>query len=78
MAIASDYLYLYVMRREDDTALLDYESAKSDFYQIRNTIIYQMSLEESLNIDVDGFDEIMKIMSKKYNFSYRRILKNGK
>ena len=35
-----------------------------------------MSLDGIIDIDIDGFHETVKLLSKKYNFDYERRLKH--
>lgn len=74
---ASDYKYSYIMRRTEDTLSSSYENIISEFDNIYQTDIYQMAFDGLIDIDEDGYHEVMKILSKKYSFVYERI-KNGK
>lgn len=74
---ASDYKYSYIMRRTEDTLSSSYEDIISEFNNLYQTDIYQMAIDELIDIDEDGFHEVMKILSKRYSFAYERI-KNGK
>lgn len=73
----SDYKYSYIMRKTEDTLSSSYEDIISEFNNLYQTDIYQMAIDELIDIDEDGFHEVMKTLSKRYNFIYERI-KNGK
>lgn len=74
---ASDYKYLYIMKRTEDTLSSSYENIISEFNNIYKTDVYQMAFDGLINIDEDGYHEVMKTLSKKYKFEYERIKKNG-
>lgn len=72
-AKASDYKYSYIMRRTKNTVISDYETVRNDFYNIYKNDVYQLSFDDIIDIDEDGFHETMKLMAEKYKFSYTRI-----
>ena len=72
-AKASDFKYSYIMRRTQDTVIADYDAVKREFYKVYCSDVYQMSIDEIIDIDEDGYHEAMKIMSKRYKFLYRRF-----
>ena len=72
---ASDYKYSYVMRRTEDTLSASYNDIVSEFNNLFQTVVYQKSFDGVIDIDEDGYHEIMKILSKKYRFIYERIKK---
>lgn len=72
---ASDYKYSYVMRRTEDTLSASYNDIVSEFNNLFQTAVYQKSFDGVIDIDEDGYHEIMKILSKKYRFIYERIKK---
>ena len=72
-AKASDYKYSYIMRRTKNTVIADYETVRNDFYNIYKNDVYQLSFDDIIDIDEDGFHETMKLMAEKYKFSYTRI-----
>lgn len=74
---ASDYKYLYIMKRTEDTLSSSYENIISEFNNIYKIDVYQMAFDGLINIDEDGYHEVMKTLSKKYKFEYERIKKNG-
>lgn len=69
---ASDYKYSYVMKRTADTLSAKYSDIVSEFTKIYQSTIYEKSFENLIDIDEDGFHEVLKILSKKYNFKYKR------
>ncbi len=77
MSIASDYKYLYFMQRQSNTVSADYSTVKRDFNYILQTDVYQLSINEMIDIDEDGYHQTIETLSKKYNFSYRRVAKHG-
>lgn len=68
----SDYKYSYVMKRTTDTLSAKYSDIVSEFTKIYQSTIYEKSFENLIDIDEDGFHEVLKILSKKYNFKYKR------
>ena len=46
---------------------------RNDFYNIYKNDVYQLSFDDIIDIDEDGFHETMKLMAEKYKFSYTRI-----
>ena len=61
------------MRRTKNTVIADYETVRNDFYNIYKNDVYQLSFDDIIDIDEDGFHETMKLMAEKYKFSYTRI-----
>ena len=71
-AKASDNRYEYTMKRTTKTLWADRRDIESEFDEIYQKDIYQMSFDELIDIDEDGYHEVMKILSKKYGFVYNR------
>lgn len=65
------------MRRTEETLKANYDDIVSEFDSIKKNDIYQMSYDGLIDIDEDGFHEVVKILSKRYKFDYERI-KNDK
>lgn len=64
-----------MIKRTKDTATVKYEDIVAEFERIHDADIYQMAFDKLIDIDEDGYHEVMKILAKKYNFIYERILK---
>ncbi len=69
---ASDHVYEYVMARTLETLDVDPDVVYHEFGEIYRTDIYRLSAAEEINIDIDGFHEVMRRLSEKYHFIYRR------
>lgn len=69
---ASDYKYSYVMKRTTDTLSAKNSDVLSEFKQIEKNDVLQMAFEGIIDIDEDGYNEVMKILSKRYHFFYER------
>lgn len=76
VAIASDYKYRYFMERTSGTVKSDYNSVRYDFTHLLRTDIYQKAWNGEVNLDSDGYHETMMLLSQKYHFNYRRMIKN--
>lgn len=76
--IASDYKYIYTIKRIDRTLIAQYDDVVIKYKEIYNNDVYEMSYRKKLDIDEDGFHETVKALSKHYNFEYERRLKNDK
>ena len=74
---ASDYLYEYIMERTPDTLAVSPEMVYHRFKEIYKTDIYRLSDEGKIDIDVDGFHEVMCRLSKDLHFLYRRVRIDG-
>jgi len=68
----SDDLYEFFMHRTNDTIDMDYDAAYNKFKSIHKNEVYNMAFYEGLDLDEDGFHEVMKILSKEYHFEYHR------
>ena len=75
ISMASDYKYRYVMERTSDTKMGDYNAVKHDFNYLCQTDVYQKAWNGEIDFDFDGYHETIKLLSKKYHFNYRRVLK---
>lgn len=73
---ASDYLYEYVMERTPETIAVSPDWVYHRFKEIEDTKVLEMKWKELIDPDVDGFHEVMKILSKELNFSYERKKKD--
>lgn len=69
---ASDSLYEYEMWRTDATLDAEFDIVYSEHKRMQNIEGLQAVLDKKLDVDVDKFDEIAKILSEKYGFEYRR------
>lgn len=70
---ASDYKYIYVMKSTKDTIPANYDDIISEFGDLYQKNVYQMSVDGLIDIDEDGYHETIKLLSKKYGFQYERI-----
>ena len=75
---ASDDIYQYVMRRSKDTIDTDYNTVYNSFKEIERTTVLQMKWDGLIDSDLDGYHEVLKILSQKYNFVYERRRNNGR
>lgn len=67
-----DYKYSYTIEKTSDTIEVDADSIRSEFESIRRLELMSLSMNGSIDVDEDGFDYINSVLSKKYNFLYRR------
>lgn len=68
---ASDDLYEYWMERTEDTWMP--ENALAEFKDLFVGEAYRMAFDnENFDIDVDGYDFVMKRLAEKYRFEYIR------
>ena len=74
---ASDYLYEYIMERTPDTLAVSPDVVYHRFKEIFKTDVFQLSDEGKINIDEDGFHEVMRRLSREFRFQYRRVKTNG-
>lgn len=65
-----DFKYKYFMRRRKNTKV-DLKQLEEDI-RIFTLEAYELSDNNKLNIDVDGYDYINKKLSEKYNYTYSR------
>lgn len=61
-----------IMKRTEDTISAKYEDIILEFKKIKNSEALQMSIDELIDFDEDGFHETMKILSRRYKFYYAR------
>lgn len=71
-AKASDYLYEYIMERTPETLAVLPEAVYHRFKEIEKTAVAQMKWDGLIDPDIDGFHEIMKILSQELKFFYAR------
>lgn len=72
---ASDYLYEYIMERMPDTLAVSPEIVYHRFKEIEMTSVLEMKWKEMIDPDLDGYHEVMKILSRELKFIYERIKK---
>ena len=72
---SGDYKYEYSIKRTKDTIKAKYDDIVSEFRKIERTTVYEMAFDGKLNIDEDGYHEVVKILADKYKFIYKRTLK---
>ena len=77
VSVASDYKYRYVMERTNETIMGDYNGVKHDFAHLCKTDVYQKAWNGEIDFDSDGYHETMTLLSQKYHFTYRRMMKDG-
>lgn len=59
------------MKRTADTLSAKYSDIVSEFTKIYQSTIYEKSFENLIDIDEDGFHEVLKILSKNIIFNIR-------
>lgn len=74
---AADDQFEYIIIRTPDTLDVDPQIAYSRFRELYKTEIYKMAWDGEIDIDYDGFHEVMKRLSKEYGFFYERRQLNG-
>ena len=75
---ASDDMFKYIMERTQDTIDVDPDIVYTEFSDLWNTKVLELSRKGEIDPDVDGFHEIMSTLSKKYRFIYKREKHNGR
>ncbi len=72
---ASDYKYEYEMQRTDETIYIDSHHIIHEFKTLEHSDeIMRKAMDGKINYDEDSYDEVMKTLSEKYKFNYRRKL----
>ena len=71
-AKASDYLYEYVMRKTSETLAVDPDMVYHMFGEIEKTSVFAMKWDGLIDPDLDGYHEVMKILSRELKFEYER------
>lgn len=74
---AADDLFEYTMIRTAKTVDIDPEEAYNKFGELYDNDILEMSFYGKIDIDQDGYHEVMKRLSKEYGFTYKRERLNG-
>ena len=69
---ASDHLYQYVMKRTEKTVALSYEEVYNRFNKIFSTNTREKAWNGEIDMDIDGFHETMKVLSRELGFEYER------
>ena len=69
---ASDHLYQYVMKRTEKTVALSYEEVYNRFNKIFSTNTREKAWNGEIDMDIDGFHETMKVLSRDLGFEYER------
>lgn len=72
VSIASDDLYVYVMKRTADTIEKTADEVYHRFKEIEKTDVLEMKWKQVIDPDMDGYHETMKILSRELNFKYGR------
>lgn len=67
-----DYKYSYTIERTSDTIIVSGDSIESEFYNLYKLKAGELSFQGKLDIDEDGYDYVLSVLSQKYHFSYRR------
>lgn len=73
---ASDDVYEYVMRRTSETVEKSYDEVYHRFGEIENAEVFAMKWNGEIDPDIDGYHEVMKILSKELKFWYGREKKS--
>lgn len=71
-ARASDHLFEYIMQKTPDTLAVSPEMVYYRFKEIFNKDIRALAWDELIDMDLDGYHETMKILSKELGFTYGR------
>lgn len=74
---ASDQVYEYVMQRTPETLAVEPEIVYHRFGEVLKNDVYRLSDEGKIDIDEDGFHEVMQRLSQEYHFFYRRMKIDG-
>jgi len=73
---ASDDIFDYEMRRTEQTVEKSYDEVYHRFWEIYKSQTLQKAWDGEIDIDLDGYHETMKVISREYAFEYERSLKN--
>ena len=73
---ASDSSYSYEMWRRNDTVDKPYDEVYHRFIELLREDAYKASMSRGLDIDEDGYDYVMQLMSKEMRFDYERKRKS--
>lgn len=73
---ASDHMFEYIMRRTEDTVVKSYDEVYHRFGQIENAEVFAMKWNGEIDPDIDGYHEVMEILSKELKFLYGREKKS--
>ena len=73
---ASDQMYEYVMQRTQETLAVEPEIVYHRFKELYSGDVMELSFDEKIDIDRDGFYETMIRLSKEYHFFYERVKLN--
>lgn len=76
-SMASDVRYRYYMERLPGTLPALAEKVNTEFDGILKSKVLPMSANGEIDIDIDGFHEIVKELAGRYHFRYERTEKNG-
>ena len=76
-SVASDHKYRYFVKRTPETQKAKYEDIVAEFGEIERTEIYEKAFNGEIDIDENGYHEIVKMLSNKYKFTYKRVKKDG-
>lgn len=74
---SSDELFEYVMTRTAKTVDIAPEAIYNRFNEIEKTDIWELAWAGEIDVDADGYHEVMKRLSKEYGFKYERKELNG-
>lgn len=73
---ASDSTYAYKMMRRNDTIDMPYSEVYHRFIELHREGANKASMMGKLDIDEDGYDYVMRLMSKELRFDYERKRKS--
>ena len=74
---AADDLFEYAMARTSKTVDVDPEAIYNKFGELYKTEVWELAWDGEIDIDQDGYHEVMKRLSKEYGFAYKRERLNG-
>ncbi len=75
-SVSSDDIYRYVMERMVETVEKPMDEVYHRFKEIEDTKVFEMKWNEEIDPDLDGYHEVMKILSQELKFKYEREKKN--
>ena len=74
---ASDDAYEYMMWRTEETIEKSYDEVYHRFKEILQKDVYALAWDGLIDIDIDGYHEAMKRLSKELRFGYERRKKGS-
>lgn len=69
---ASDHIFEYVMERTPETLAVSADEVYHRFKEIEGTLVMEMKWNQTIDPDLDGYHETMRILSREMRFTYGR------